>query len=108
MIMVFKIVTALLDSMISRNFIGSHSVTRGNRYNLTPKHVHYNLTKFAFAKGAVFIGISLPDYVVCACAVKVFEKRLDFFGRNLECLHKKESNLSAIKNRSYVYSFFAF
>jgi len=35
MIMVFKIVTGIMDSMASCNFIGSHSVTRGNRYKLT-------------------------------------------------------------------------
>ena len=44
MIMVFKIVTGIMDSTVSCNFISSHSITRGNRYKLTQKHVHYNLT----------------------------------------------------------------
>jgi len=48
-IMVFKIVISVTDSMVSCNFIGSHSVTRENRYKLTHKYVHYNLTKFLFA-----------------------------------------------------------
>jgi len=36
--MVFKIVTGVMDNMISYNFIGSHSVTSRNRYKLTQKH----------------------------------------------------------------------
>jgi len=56
-------------------------VTRGNRYKLTQKHVHYNLTKFSFYNRVVPIWNSLPDYVVSACSVKVFESRLDNFGK---------------------------
>jgi len=41
--------------MVSCKFIGSHSVTRENRYKLTQKHVHYNLTKFSFANRVVSI-----------------------------------------------------
>ena len=77
--MVFKIVTGIMDSTGSCNFITSHSVTRGNRYKLTQKHVHYNLTKFSFANRFVSIWNSLPDYVVSACSIGVFEKRLNFF-----------------------------
>jgi len=50
--------------MVSFKFIGSHSVTRGNRFKLTQKHVHYNLTKFSFSNRVVPIWNSLPDYVV--------------------------------------------
>jgi len=39
MIMDFKIVTGVMDSMASYKFVGSHSVTRGNRYKRTQKHV---------------------------------------------------------------------
>jgi len=79
MIMVFKIVTGVMDSMVSRNFTGSHSVTTGNRYKLTQKHVYYNLTKFTFANRVVSIRNSLPDYVVTACSVNIFENCLDYF-----------------------------
>jgi len=58
--MVFKIVTGVMDSKVSCSFIGIHSVTRGHRYKLTQKHVHYNLTKFSFANRVVFIWNSLP------------------------------------------------
>ena len=57
MIMVFKIVTGIMDSTVSCNFISSHSATRGNRYKLTQKHVHNNLTKFSFANRIVSFGI---------------------------------------------------
>ena len=78
--MVFKIVTGIMDGTVSCNFISSHFVTRGNRYKLTQKHVHYNLTKFSIANRIVSIWNSLPDYVVSACSVGVLEKSLDFSG----------------------------
>jgi len=79
--MVFKVVTGIIDSIVSFKFISSHSVTRGNGYKLTQKHVHYNLTKFSFSNIVVPIWNSSPDYVVSACTVKVFESRLDNFWR---------------------------
>ena len=79
MIMLFKIVTGIIDSTVSCNFTNSHSVTRGNKYKLAQKHVHYNLTKFSFTNRVVPIWNSLPDYVISACSVGVLEKRLDSF-----------------------------
>jgi len=79
--MVFKIVTGIMDSIVSFKFTSSHSVTRGNKYKLTQKYVHYNLTKFSFSNRVVPIWNSLPDYVVSACSVKVFESLLDNFWR---------------------------
>ena len=102
MIMVFKIVTGVIDCTVSCNFVNSHSVTRGNRYKIMQKHVHYNLTKFYFANRIVPIWNSLPDYVVSACSVAVFEKRLDFFWRNQECLYNWKATMTGIGNRSLV------
>jgi len=102
MIMVFKIVTGIIDSVASFKFISSHSVTRGNRYKLTQKHVHYNLSKFSFSNRVVPIWNSLPDYVVSACSVKVFESRLDNFWRDQECLREWKASLSGIGSRSFV------
>ena len=82
MIMLFKIVTGIIDSTVSCNFTSSHSVTRGNRYRLAQKHVHYNLTKFSFTNRVAPIWNSLPDYVISACSLGVFEKRLDSFWKN--------------------------
>jgi len=79
--MVFKIVTGVMNSMVSCKFIGSHSVTRGNGYKLTQKHVHYSLTKFSFSNIVVPIWSSLPDYIVSACSVTIFENHLDHFGK---------------------------
>jgi len=101
-IMVFKIVTGVIDSMVSFKFIGSHSVTRGNRYKLTQKPVHYNLTKFSFSNRVVPILNSLPDYVVSACSVKVFESRLDNYWRDQERLREWKASLSGIGSRSFV------
>jgi len=100
--MVFKIVTGVMDSMVSCKFIGSQSVTRGNRYKLTQKHVHYNLTKFSFSNRVVSIWNSLPDYVVSACSVKIFKIFLDNFRRDQECLREWLASLSGIGSRSFV------
>jgi len=62
--MVFKIVTGVMYSMVLGlpcNFIGSHSLSRENRYKLTQKHEHFNLIKFSFANRAVSILNCLPD-----------------------------------------------
>jgi len=100
--MVFKIVTGIIDSIVSFKFISSHSMTRGNRYKLTQKHVHYNLTKFSFSNRVVSIWNSLPDYVVSACSVKVFESRLDNFWRDQKCLREWKASLSGIGSGSFV------
>jgi len=102
MIMVFKTVTGIIDSTVSCNFTISHSVTRGNRYKLVQKHVHYNLTKFSFANRIVPIWNSLPDYVVSARSVSVFEKRLDSFWRNQDCVYNWKADVTGIGNRSLV------
>jgi len=44
--MVLKTLTGVINSTVSFSFIYSHTVTRGNGYKLTHKHVHYNPTKF--------------------------------------------------------------
>jgi len=98
--MVFKIVTGIIDSIVSFKFISSHSVTRGKRYKLTQKYVHYNLTKFSFSNRVVPIWNSLPDYVVSACSV--FESRLDNFWRDQECLREWKASFSGIGSRSFV------
>jgi len=100
--MFFKIVTGVVDSMVSCNFIGSHSLTKGNRYKLTQKHVQYNLTKFSFANRFDSISNSLPDYVVSTCSVTIFENRLDYFWRDQECLREWKASLSGIGSRSFV------
>jgi len=100
--MVFKIVTGVIDSMVSCKFIGSHSVTRGNRYKLTQKHVQYNLTNFSFANRVFSVWNSLPDYVVSACLVEIFESRLDNFCRDQECLCEWKASFSGIGSRRFV------
>ena len=49
MIMVFKIITNKIDSSVSDDFIQSLSATRGNRYKIIQKHVHFNLTKYSIS-----------------------------------------------------------
>jgi len=96
MIVVFKIVTGILDSMVSCNFDGSHSVTRGNRYKLIQKNVHNNLKTFSFANRVVYICNSLLDYLVSACSVNISENRLDYFWRDQECLCEWNASLSDV------------
>ena len=102
MIMLFKTVTGIIDSNVSCNFISSHSVTRGNIHKLAQKHVHYNLTKFSFTNRVVPIWNSLPNYVVSACSISVFEKRLDSFWTNQEFVYDWKADVAGIGNRSLV------
>ena len=99
-LLVVPTVTGIMQSTVSCNFISSHSVTRGNIYKLTQKHVHYNLTKFSFANRIVSIWNSLPDDVVSAYSVRIFEKRSDFFWRNQDCLYNWKATKTGIGNRS--------
>ena len=101
MICVFKIVTGIIDRTVACTFINSHSVTRGNRFKLNQRHVHYNLTKFSFTNRVVSIWNSLPDYVVAASSVAHFEKQLDFFWKDQDCMYNWKASLSGIGNRSF-------
>ena len=100
--MVFKIVTGIMEGMVSCNFISSHSVTRGNRYKLTQKHVHYNITQFSFTNRIVSIWNGLPDHVVSACSVGIFKKRLDFFWRIQDGLYNWKATITGIRNRCLI------
>jgi len=80
--MVFKILTGVIDSPVSCNFIYSHTVTKANKI--------------------VPIWNSLPEYVVSACSVEVFEKRLDLLWRNQECMYNYIATITGIRNRSVI------
>ena len=101
MICVFKIVTGIIDCTVACTITNSNSITRGNRYKLNQRHVHYNLTKYSFTNRVISIWNSLPDYVVAACSVVVFEKGLDLFWKDQECIYNWEANLSRFGNRSF-------
>ena len=79
MIMVFKIVTGIMESTVSCNYISSHSIWNG-----------------------------LPDHVVSACSVRILEKRLDFFWRNHDCSYNWKATITGIGNRSLILCFFQF
>jgi len=44
----------------------------------------------------------LPDYVVSACSVNIFENRLDINWRDQECLREWKASLSGIGSRRFV------
>jgi len=97
MIMVFKILTGVIDSTVSCNFI--HIQKKGEK--LSQKQCALILLRF-FANRIVRIWNSLPDYVVSACSAEVFEKSLDLFCRNQECMY--EAIITGIGNRSVIKS----
>lgn len=100
MIMVYKILTGIFDCNVASNFSISNLYTRGNRYKLNQEHVHYNLTKYSFTNRVVSIWNSLPDFVVSACSVMVFEKRLDYFWRDQAVLYDWKEDITGIGSRS--------
>ena len=77
--MVYKLVSGIIDLNVASVCTNSTLSTKGHRYKLNQEHVHYNLTKYSFTYQVVSLWIILSDFVVSACSVSVFEKKLDFF-----------------------------
>lgn len=72
----------------------------GHRYKLKQEHVHYNLTKYSFTNRVVLLWNNLSDFVVSACSVLFFEKRLDFLGKHQKLIFKWKADLTGIGNRA--------
>jgi len=78
MIEVYKAINQYYDRNTTVTFdLVGNSVTRGNKYKLRQSHCKYDLRKQFFTNRIVAIWNSLPDYVVDAHSVNVFENRLD-------------------------------
>ena len=93
MIMVFKIVTGFIESTVSCNFNSSHSVSRGIDIKLHKSMCIITLLSFLLLIELFFIWNGLPDHVVSACSVRIFEKRLDFSGETkIACTIGKHYN----------------
>jgi hypothetical protein len=99
MIMVYKIVSGFADRNVAPLFNHSTLSTRGHRYKFNQEHVHYNLTKYSFTNRVVSIWNSLSEFVVSACSVLVFEKRLDYFWKDQELIYDWKADLTGIGNR---------
>jgi hypothetical protein len=100
MIMVYKLVSGIIDFDFASVFTLSALNTRGHRYKLNQEHVHYNLTKYSFTNRVVSIWNSLSEFVVSACSVMVFEKRLDYFWKDQELIFDWKADLTGIGNRA--------
>ena len=98
MILVYKMFNGLSDNVF--NFIRSHTVTRGNSFKLFPEHMHYDCRKYSFRNRVISIWNSLPDHVVCARSLFIFERNLDKFWFNQECKYDWQARLTGIGNRS--------
>jgi hypothetical protein len=83
---VFKLLKGIYDSNIACHLVKPNNlVMRGHHLRLFRRHVHYDLRKYFFEIHIISNWNSLPDYVITANTVGIFEKRLDQFWRNQAC-----------------------
>jgi hypothetical protein len=100
-ILVFKILTGIIHPNVACTFNPViNSVTRGNSLKLFQNHVPYDLNKYFFSNRIISLWNSLPNYVVSACSVKVFEIRLDSFWKNQLCIYDYKQAISGTGSRS--------
>ena len=103
MIMVYKLLSGLYDSNIACNLVKPNNyVTRGHYLRLFKKHVHYDLRKYYFGNRIISTWNSLPDYVISANTIGLFENRLDQFWRNQACLFDYKADLTGTGSRSHL------
>ena len=76
--------------------------TRGHQYRLFPKHVHYDLRKYFFSNRVINMWNSLPDFVVSACTISTFKKRLDFFWSDQDACYNWHCDITGTGDRSKV------
>ena len=80
MIMVYRLLSGLYDFNIAFNLVKPNNyVTRGHHLRLFKKHVHYDLRIFHFGNRIITNWNSLPDYVINANSIGLFETSLDRF-----------------------------
>ena len=103
MIMVYKLLSGLYDSNIACNLVKPNNyVTRGHYLRLFKKHVHYDLRKYYFGNRIISTWNSLPDYVISANTIGLFENSLDRFWRNQACLFDYKAELIGTGSRSQI------
>ena len=103
MIMVFKLLSGIYDSNIACQFEKpTNFITRGHNLRLIKKHVHYDLRKYYFSNRIISHWNSLPESVTNSGSVGIFERKLDYFWRNQDCIYNYMSDLDGSGSRSQL------
>lgn len=103
MIMVFKLLSGIYDSTIACHFEKpTNFITRGHNLRLIKKHVHYDLRKYYFSNRIISHWNSLPESVTNSGSVGIFERKLDHFWRNQDCIYNYMSDLDGSGSRSQL------
>ena len=94
--MVYKLLSGKYDSNIACHLVKPNNyVTRGFK-----RHVHYDLRKYYLGNRIISNWNSLPDYVINANSMGLFEKILDRFWSNQACFFDYKADLTATGSRS--------
>ena len=101
MIMVFKLLTGIY-MMLTLHASSINLVTLLLEVRLTKSHHHYNLRKYYFSNRIISNWNSMPDSVIGSNSVAIFERKLDRFWCNQECLYNYKSDLDGTGNRSQL------
>ena len=103
MIELYKVTHGFYDQTSSVRLVYCDNTrTRGHRYRLFPKHVHYDLRKYFFSNRVVNLWNSLPSFVVSACTVDTFKKRLDLYWNDQEACYNWHCDITGTGDRSRV------
>ncbi len=94
MIEVYKIVTGVYDERVASDLFApvSNSSTRGHLFKLPKRRSRLNIRKNYFTNRVVDSWNGLPDSVVTAGNVKIFENRLDRHWREHPMLYNPEED----------------
>jgi len=106
MIEVYKILTGIYDSSVSSKLpLPSEAVTKYyNSFKIVNRRCHYDLRKYSFCNRITNLCNSLPDVVVTAPSLNIFENRFDKHWINQDVFYVWHAEISGTGNRSNIFS----
>ena len=95
MIETYKIVNNVYDGRVTKNLLpeAKETRTRGNTKKLEKGSFRKDIRKFTFSQRVVNNWNDLPNSVVEAQTIKIFETRLDNYWETQEVLYNAEADL---------------
>ena len=89
------LLSGIYDSNIACHLVKPNNyVTRGHHLRLFKRHVHYDLRKYYLGNRIISNWNSLPDYVINANSIGIFENSLGRFWSNQACFFEYKANLT--------------
>ena len=101
--MVYKLLSGIFDSNIACHLVKPNNyVTRGHHLRLFKRRVHYDLRKYYFGNRIKSNWNSLPDNVINANSLGIFENSLDQFWSNQAGFSDYKADFTGTESRSQL------